>query len=95
MQESEALALVDEWTDGQTLGIPPDIREQARAKGKVCREEEQALVYVTLVGWESIEAHVRTAQTEGFRREVGWLLEVEEMLGMVLMHVELKRMGEV
>lgn len=72
---SEALAVHDGWA----------LEEMKNEKG------DESTVYVNLVGWVDVDAHMRFQASEDFRGNVHWLLECEGLRGMEMWHVRLER----
>ena len=52
-------------------------------------ESTQALVYVLLLGWTSVDAHNAYRQTQSFKDNVGLLRELPDLLEIQLVHVPL------
>lgn len=52
-------------------------------------EEVRCKVLVTVVGWESVEAHERCVQSDGFRGNREVLMGMEKLRGVEMFHTML------
>ncbi|KAL7627862.1 hypothetical protein AAE478_002057 [Parahypoxylon ruwenzoriense] len=60
-----------------------------RGAGQAAEEEEglKSRVLIMAIGWESVDAHMRARETEGFREAVVPLRNLEDLRGMEVCHV--------
>lgn len=60
-------------------------------KGEEKKEEEKSAVFVNVVGWVDIDAHMRFQASEDFKANVHWVAAIEGLKGMDMHHVRLER----
>lgn len=105
MARSEACGAFDEWVlddlnnekggesekgEGKKKGEESE-RGQETEKGEEKKEGERSTVWVNLVGWTDIDAHMRFQASEDFKANVHWVTEIEGLKGMAMHHVKLER----
>ncbi|KAL8764895.1 MAG: hypothetical protein Q9209_007827 [Squamulea sp. 1 TL-2023] len=54
--------------------------------GEGDREDEKCTVYVNLTGWEDRDSHMRFMETEEFRENQHWFMDVEGIRGAEIVH---------
>jgi hypothetical protein len=76
---SEALAIYDGWAVETDIPNP----------GPQAEEGEKCQVFVNLVGWVDVDAHVHFQGSEDFRQNIHHLLELKHMRHTELNHAKL------
>ena len=69
LERSEALAVYDGWALEEAVPNP----------GPHASEGEKSQVYVNLVGWADVEAHMRFQGSEDFQQNIHHMLSIKEM----------------
>ncbi|MCJ1394839.1 hypothetical protein MMC18_007719 [Xylographa bjoerkii] len=82
MERSESLALYDGWAVEEAVPTP----------GPQASEREMSRVYVNVVGWVDVEAHMRFQGSEDFGRNIHHLLGIKDMRHTAVFHVKLQAM---
>jgi hypothetical protein len=72
---SEALAVHDGWA----------LKDKENEKG------EKSMVYVNVVGWVDVDAHMRFQASEDFKENIHHLLDIKSIQQMEMHHVQLHR----
>jgi hypothetical protein len=81
LERSESLGLFDGWSEEVDILNPnPDL------------EGEKGRVWVNVVGWEDVEAHMRMQQSEDFAANAHHLLGITSIRGMEMYHTKLMRL---
>lgn len=85
---SEALSVHDDWAleDRKNENREEDEKGEGNENGG-----EESAIYVNIVGWVDVEAHIRFQASEDFRENVHWLLGIEGLRRMEMHHVKLER----
>jgi len=89
IEASEAMGVYDGWALENDI-VNPNAAAETEGEGG---EGERCQVFVNLVGWESVDAHMQFQGSEAFGRNIHHLLGVKEMRGTELFHVKLTRVG--
>jgi len=79
VQRSEALAIYDGWALEEAVPNP----------GPQASEGEKSQVYVTVLGWVDVEAHMRFQGTEDFQQNIHHMLGIKEMRYTEFNHAKL------
>ncbi|MCJ1376983.1 hypothetical protein MMC17_000073 [Xylographa soralifera] len=82
MERSEALAVYDGWAVEEAVPNP----------GPQASEGEMSKVYVNVVGWVDVEAHMRFQGSEDFGQNIHHLLGIKDMRYTEFLHVKLQAM---
>jgi hypothetical protein len=56
-------------------------------------ERQPGSLLIAFIGWDSIEAHERFRETEGFKENVGLITGMEGLLKMVAFHINCRSLG--
>jgi hypothetical protein len=79
VERSEALSVYDGWALEEAVPNP----------GPHASEGEMSKVYVNLVGWVDVEAHMRFQESEDFQQNIHHLLGIKELRHTDFSHVKL------
>ena len=94
IEASEAMGVYDGWAV-ETVENPcaPAAEEgkEGGDGGKGEGEKEMCSVFVNLVGWESVDAHMRFQGSEDFGANIHHLLGIKEMRGTEVYHTKLRK----
>ncbi|MCJ1247046.1 hypothetical protein MMC30_004257 [Trapelia coarctata] len=89
VEASEAMGVWDGWAE-EAVERGGEGGEGA-GKGKEEGEKEMCTVFVNVVGWESVDAHMKFQTSEAFGANIHHLLGIKEMRGTELYHVKLHK----
>ncbi len=78
VDRSESLAVYDGWA-----------LEEAPNPGPQVTKGEKSKVFMNIVGWVDIDAHMRFQASEGFQQNIPHLLGMKDMQHTELYHVKL------
>ena len=79
MERSEALAVYDGWA----------LEDDVPNPGPQASDGETSKVYVNLVGWVDVDAHMRFQGSEDFQQNIHHLLGIKDMRHSEFFHVKL------
>ena len=66
------------------------VEEEIAYPGPQASEGEKSKVYVNLVGWTEVDAHMRFMKTEDFQQNIHYLWEMKDMRHHEIYHVKLE-----
>lgn len=99
IEASDAMGVYDGWALEDDIVSPLDGGKAGEGdggkagEGEEGKEGEKCQVFVNLVGWASVDAHMRFQGSEAFGQNIHHLLGIKEMRGTELFHVKLARVG--
>ena len=79
MGRSEALGVYDGWS----------VEDHVPNPGPNASPDKKSQVYVNVVGWADVEAHMRVQRSEEFRENIHHLMGIKEIRHSELFHVKL------
>ena len=79
VERSESLSVYDGWA----------VEEEVPNPGPDAGEGEKNKVYVNVVGWVDVEAHMQFQGSEDFQQNIHHLLGIKELKHTELYHVKL------
>ena len=92
VERSEAIGVYDGWAveDHVTLDGMTVEKQGGGTSGK--DGDDTCQVWVNVVGWADVEAHMKFQASEDFGANVHYLMEMKDMKGTELFHVKLSAM---
>ena len=79
MDRSESLAVYDGWAVENNVPYP----------GPGASPGERSQVYVNVVGWTDVDAHVRSQGSEDFQQNIHHIFGIKELRHTELFHAKL------
>ena len=93
MARSEACGVFDQWAleQGKSEEGKENKSVEKEKKGDENKKKEESTVWVNLVGWTDIDAHMRFQASEDFKENVHYVAAIEGLKGMAMHHVKLEK----
>ena len=93
VERSEAIGVYDGWAEEGNVALNSMTVEQREEGASGKNDNSGCQVWVNVVGWADVEAHMRFQASEDFGANVHYLMDMKHMKGTELFHVRLSAMS--